>query len=718
MKRAKNLTMGILVIIAMLLAIGCGSARKDTIANPNSAPAISGENIEPDYQAVNIEQETTNFAVKNEDNRQFSEDIIGRYDHYVKQNPDGTYRLEIPESANINSANRAEELRVEEIIKKTNEWILTTSNSAKKYKIRENEGWIPYKGLYYRWRWYGLEVYYPHEIVQKLAATIGVSGGTLTLGSLGFALYKWTGETLMIEQIASSAIPLYTSAEIAVAHFGTIAGLVVASVAITGVVFAIGLISSDSGNGVIQHIVPCPPLITWLTSPDSNIAHAQEPTNTPQPSINNGSQSGNGQSDNLAPTPESTPTIDNSVFLGWPGNPDSSVAPEYNDSHKNPNDEFWVDIWAKNEGNTTWEGDKYYLQNNFAEKGFGNLPDHIYLDYTIKPGEVWHKRFTFTSPNESGQYRLTCRIGKDPQTEFGNYINWDIIVTANNNSVFLGWPYTPESSEAPEFNNRVKLPGEEFWIDYGVKNTSNNIWKSGSYYLWNNFKGRGFGDFPDHIYLDHDVKPGEVWITRFNFHAPITPSTSRLTCRMGKDPYTEFGNYINWDIIVNTPIPIPTPTSTPSPSPTPTIATYTFTLTVINYFGREPMPGVVVVFDSKEYLTDEQGKFQLDVLKGQYNLEVKKEGFITQTTSVDITGPLKQTIVLKPTTLPSPYFFTSTKTGENYYLHFDEVTLNDGTTKKIYYFSKEAGGENACDLPEGYTVEENPRTGLPMLRRI
>lgn len=58
----------------------------------------------------------------------------------------------------------------------------------------------------------------------------------------------------------------------------------------------------------------------------------------------------------------------------------------------------------------------------------------------------------------------------------------------------------------------------------------------------------------------------------------------------------------------------------------------------------------------------------------------------------------------------------SKKTGETYYLHSKEVTLRGGRKQVIYYFAREAKS-NACDLPNGYEVMENSRTGLPMLKK-
>ncbi|MEM5802231.1 MAG: hypothetical protein QXQ18_02495 [Candidatus Aenigmatarchaeota archaeon] len=52
------------------------------------------------------------------------------------------------------------------------------------------------------------------------------------------------------------------------------------------------------------------------------------------------------------------------------------------------------------------------------------------------------------------------------------------------------------------------------------------------------------------------------------------------------------------------------------------------------------------------------------------------------------------------------YSYTNSK-GQTYWLH----------TKggKLFYFSKDP--EGAIDLPEGFVVVENPKTGLPMIRK-
>lgn len=51
------------------------------------------------------------------------------------------------------------------------------------------------------------------------------------------------------------------------------------------------------------------------------------------------------------------------------------------------------------------------------------------------------------------------------------------------------------------------------------------------------------------------------------------------------------------------------------------------------------------------------------------------------------------------------YEHTNSK-GTKYYLH---------QKGRLFYFGKEKKA-NAIDLPEGYKVVENPKTGLPMLK--
>jgi hypothetical protein len=61
------------------------------------------------------------------------------------------------------------------------------------------------------------------------------------------------------------------------------------------------------------------------------------------------------------------------------------------------------------------------------------------------------------------------------------------------------------------------------------------------------------------------------------------------------------------------------------------------------------------------------------------------------------------------------YSHTNSK-GVTYYLNSKEVTLRGGKLQRIYYFSKDERPEG-CDLPAGYTVNENPRNGFLTVKR-
>lgn len=63
------------------------------------------------------------------------------------------------------------------------------------------------------------------------------------------------------------------------------------------------------------------------------------------------------------------------------------------------------------------------------------------------------------------------------------------------------------------------------------------------------------------------------------------------------------------------------------------------------------------------------------------------------------------------------YSVQSKKSGETYFLHSKEVTLRGGRKQVIYYFARQEKEGAMDDLPEGYEVMENSRTGLPMLRK-
>lgn len=65
-----------------------------------------------------------------------------------------------------------------------------------------------------------------------------------------------------------------------------------------------------------------------------------------------------------------------------------------------------------------------------------------------------------------------------------------------------------------------------------------------------------------------------------------------------------------------------------------------------------------------------------------------------------------------------PYTYTNKKNGRMYTLYTRTVMLKGGRNQRIYFFSstKPKSGD-MCDLPSGYKVVENPKTGLPFLKK-
>lgn len=61
------------------------------------------------------------------------------------------------------------------------------------------------------------------------------------------------------------------------------------------------------------------------------------------------------------------------------------------------------------------------------------------------------------------------------------------------------------------------------------------------------------------------------------------------------------------------------------------------------------------------------------------------------------------------------YTHTNSK-GVTYHLNSKEVTLRGGKLQRIYYFSKDVRPE-ASDLPEGFSVNENPRNAFLTIKR-
>jgi hypothetical protein len=63
------------------------------------------------------------------------------------------------------------------------------------------------------------------------------------------------------------------------------------------------------------------------------------------------------------------------------------------------------------------------------------------------------------------------------------------------------------------------------------------------------------------------------------------------------------------------------------------------------------------------------------------------------------------------------YSHKSNKSGETYYLHSKTVTLRGGRQQTIYFFARDEREGSLNEVPAGYMVMENSRTGLPMLKR-
>ena len=55
--------------------------------------------------------------------------------------------------------------------------------------------------------------------------------------------------------------------------------------------------------------------------------------------------------------------------------------------------------------------------------------------------------------------------------------------------------------------------------------------------------------------------------------------------------------------------------------------------------------------------------------------------------------------------------------GDTYYLHGKDVTLRNGRQQKIFFFAREEKADALNEVPDGYSVGENQRTGLPFLTK-
>lgn len=62
------------------------------------------------------------------------------------------------------------------------------------------------------------------------------------------------------------------------------------------------------------------------------------------------------------------------------------------------------------------------------------------------------------------------------------------------------------------------------------------------------------------------------------------------------------------------------------------------------------------------------------------------------------------------------YQHTNSK-GQTYNLHQKDVTLKGGRNQRIYFFARDVRDGAIDEVPDGYKVIENSRTGLPILKK-
>jgi hypothetical protein len=63
-----------------------------------------------------------------------------------------------------------------------------------------------------------------------------------------------------------------------------------------------------------------------------------------------------------------------------------------------------------------------------------------------------------------------------------------------------------------------------------------------------------------------------------------------------------------------------------------------------------------------------------------------------------------------------PYSVKSRKSNTDYFLHKQRVETRSGS-RELYFFRKQIKEGAQESLPPGYVISENPRTGLPLLKR-
>lgn len=64
------------------------------------------------------------------------------------------------------------------------------------------------------------------------------------------------------------------------------------------------------------------------------------------------------------------------------------------------------------------------------------------------------------------------------------------------------------------------------------------------------------------------------------------------------------------------------------------------------------------------------------------------------------------------------YSYNNSK-NETYYLHSKDVTLRgSGMKRTIYFFRREITKNSLDEVPTGFKVVENKRSGLPFLKKV
>jgi hypothetical protein len=64
-----------------------------------------------------------------------------------------------------------------------------------------------------------------------------------------------------------------------------------------------------------------------------------------------------------------------------------------------------------------------------------------------------------------------------------------------------------------------------------------------------------------------------------------------------------------------------------------------------------------------------------------------------------------------------PISYVNAKEQE-YFLHKALVTLRSRHQQVIYYFAREIGSRAVTEMPTGFEIVENKRSGLPVLRKV